>query len=122
MPAGASDYFRECTALDGDPHHELNLEAGELRKAKGGPLLGFKTLDKQRLRQVTGYCNTKGGRFKFNTEVFGVTVEFTHKGKPVKQRFRCEHAEDATPAGLNCEQEVRTIDFKAPEKLLEAYR
>jgi hypothetical protein len=121
-PAAASDYFRECTALDGEAKHELDLEANELRKAKGGPLVPFKTVEKQRLRQVTGFCNTKGGRFKFHTEVFGVTVEYTVKGKPVRQRFKCEHAEDATPAGLNCDSEVRTIDFEAPEKLRGAYK
>jgi hypothetical protein len=121
-PVEASDYFRECKALDGEATHLLDLEAGELRKAKGGPLVPFKTVEKERLRQVTGFCNTKGGRFKFHTEVFGVTVEYTVKGKPVRQRFACEHAEDATPAGLNCEKEVRTIDFEAPEKVRALYK
>jgi hypothetical protein len=118
----ASDYFRECTALDGEANHELDIEANELRKAKSGPLIPFKTVEKQRLRQVTGFCNTKGGRFKFHTEVFGMTVEYTVKGKPVRQRFKCEHAEDATPAGLTCDKEVRTIDFEAPEKVRGAYK
>jgi hypothetical protein len=121
-PAQASDIFRECKPLDGDAKHEFDIEENMLRKVKGGPVIPFKTVDKQRLRQVTGYCNTKGGRFKFNTEIFGLTVEFTVEGKPVRQRFKCEMSEDATPAGLDCDTEVRLIDFKAPEKLREGYR
>ena len=121
-PAMASDYFRECKPLGGEAKLELDIEANALRKVKGGPLVPFKIIDKQRLRQVTGTCNTKGQRYKFHTEIFGVTVEFADKGGTVKQKFRCEHAEDATPAGLKCEKEVRTIDFEAPEKLREGYK
>lgn len=122
MPAEASDVFRECAPLDGDPKRTFDIEKNELRRNKDGALITFKTIDKQRLRQVTGFCNAKGRRYEFSTEIFGLTVELMEKGKPVRQRFRCESAIDATPAGLNCEKEVRSIDFEAPEKVRAGYR
>ena len=120
--AGASDVFRECKPLDGDLKRTFDIEKNELRRSKDGALITFKTIDKQRLRQVTGFCNAKGRRYEFSTEIFGLTVELSEKGKPVRQRFRCESAIDATPAGLNCEKEVRSIDFEAPEKVRAAYK
>lgn len=100
----------------------LDAEAGVIHKKGNDQAIKYKSLDRQRLRELSGYCNTKNGRYRFNTEVYGLTVEFSDSGVRYKSRFRCELSEDATPAGLSCDREVRTIDWQAPSATIDAYR
>jgi hypothetical protein len=118
----ASDIFHECKSLDDEGVLRLDVEAGVIHRQGNAQPFKYKILEKQRLRELSGYCNTKNGRFRFSTEVYGILVEFYDDQKRYKRRFRCEKSEDATPAGLSCDREVRTIDWQAPVKLIDQYR
>ena len=119
--ASASDFFHECRPLDGDPTYTLDADWA-VRKARTGETIRPTSVDRQRLRLLSGSCNTANGRYRFSTEIYGVAVEFVDRGTMVQRRFRCELTEDATPAGLRCEREVWTIDWEAPARVYDAYR
>ena len=119
--ARASDFFHECRPLDGDRSYSLDGD-WVLRKAASGETITPASFDRQRLRLLSGLCNTWNGRYRFSTEIYGVMVEFVDRGATVQRRFRCERTEDATPAGLSCEREVWTIDWQAPARVYDAYR
>lgn len=112
----------ECKAVGSNRGFALDIEADIIRSRESGRAIPYSVLDRQRLRELSGYCNTQGRRYRFNTEVYGLTVEFDDGGTRRRLRFRCEATEDATPAGLSCDREVRTIDWRAPSNVFDRYR
>jgi hypothetical protein len=121
--ASASDFFHECEPLDGSRAYGLDA-TWVVRRADSGETIKPASVNRQRLRLLSGTCNnnTRTARYRFSTEIYGVTVEFVDQGTTVQRRFRCERTEDATPAGLSCEREVWTIDWQAPARVYDAFR
>ena len=121
VPVQASDApFKECTPLD-DKDFELDTEKWQITRSGSGKTLQFKQIDRKRLRELAGYCNTKNGRYRFKTLTYGLTLQFQENNVTITKRFRCEETEDATPAGLECGREVRTLDWTAPERFQNKY-
>jgi hypothetical protein len=111
-----------CQPAASMPEFEFDPEANVLRKQSTNVTARFSTIDRKRLRHVLGFCNAKGRRYRFSTEVYGVTLQFVDKGTWLRKRFRCTKSEDATPAGLNCDREIRMIDWQAPSRIDNLYR
>jgi hypothetical protein len=119
---GSDAPLKECRAIRNDAGFALDIEANVVRKKENSTPIQYSVLDRRRLRELTGYCITQGRRYRFSTEVYGLTIEFDDGGARRRLRFRCEVAEDATPAALTCDREIRTIDWRAPPRLSDRYR
>jgi hypothetical protein len=111
-----------CQLVASRPEFEFDPEANALRKQSTNAAARFSTIERKRLRHVLGFCNAKGRRYRFSTEVYGLTLQFVDKGTQLRKRFRCTKSEDATPAGLNCDREIRMIDWRAPSRIDNLYR
>jgi hypothetical protein len=119
---GSDAPLKECKAVGNSRSFALDIEANVVRKGESGRGIPYNVLNRQRLRELSGYCITQGRRYRFSTEVYGLTVEFTDGETRQRLRFRCEATEDATPAALTCDREVRTIDWQAPSRVFDRYR
>jgi hypothetical protein len=111
-----------CQLVASSPDFEFDPETNALRKQSTNVAARFSTIDRKRLRHVLGFCNAKGRRYRFSTEVYGLTLQFVDNGTRLTKRFRCTKSEDATPAGLNCDREIRMIDWRAPSSIDNRYR
>jgi hypothetical protein len=111
-----------CQPVASRPDFEFDPEVNVLRKQSTNVAARFSTMDRKRLRHVLGICDAKGRRYRFSTEVYGLTLQIVEKGTRVRKRFRCTKSEDATPAGLNCDREIRMIDWRAPSRVRDLYR
>jgi hypothetical protein len=118
--AQASDDFHTCKGVDHDAGLSFDAETRILSKSGQSAPIEYKTVERVRLKELSGYCNTKAGRFRFRTEIYGLTLEFGPSGNRTKRRFFCEKSEDATPAAASCDREVKTIDWQSPN--FSAYR
>ncbi len=125
QPVAASDAFHDCSQLDDGVEYTYDPVKGTLKTSKGASVT-FRRIDRTRLKVLSGYCNTKQGRYRFNTEVYGVTLEIPSpegsKAEAKKVRFRCEDIRDETPAGQTCTREVKILDSTAPDSVFEKYR
>lgn len=119
---GSDAPLKECKIVGNSRSLALDVEANVIRKTENGRGIPYNVLSRQRLRELSGYCITRGRRYRFSTEVYGLTVQFDDGGTRQQVRFRCEASEDATPAALTCDREVRTIDWHAPLRIFGRYR
>jgi hypothetical protein len=120
--AHASDFFHDCTALNASGKSVLGTKGTSLvlKSRTGGTPLQFQVVERTLLRELLGYCIGKGKRYRFRTEIYGLTLEFEADGTKMRERFRCEMLADGTPAGITCEREIRSIDWHAPS--FDSYR
>src|SRR5262245_19464403 len=99
---GSDAPLKECKAVGNARSFALDIEANIIRNIESGRGIPYQVLNRQRLRELSGFCITQGRRYRFSTEVYGLTVELDDDGTRRRLRFRCEATEDATPAALTC--------------------
>src|SRR5262245_12440751 len=122
VAARASDSFHDCGAVSRSGKYVLEAKGAShvLKSTAGGAPIAFQVIERTPLRELAGYCIGKGKRYRFSTDIYGLTLEFEVNGTKVQERFRCEMLSDGTPAGIECEREIRSIDWHAPK--FESYR
>src|SRR5262245_47353681 len=73
---GGDAPLKECNAVGNARSFVLDVEANVIRQTESGRGIPYNVLNRQRLRELSGYCIAKGRRYRFSTKVYGITVQF----------------------------------------------
>ena len=124
----ATDYIHECEPVGRDRTYQHIAQRGSaelvLQRSNSTDKINYDNMVRHTLREIVGTCtnNNAKRRYRFKTEVYGITLEFTDRGQKLTRKFRCERASDEAPAAAKCDREVRSIDYSAPESRMTEYK
>jgi len=110
--ARASDFSNNCRSADG----QYRIDDGVLKSTNNRKAIKYRTLNRRKIRHKRGYCTDnrkKNTPYQYEYQSYSLTVEFKINGKSVEKDFACELYADGLPAGLNCDREIKLLDFKA---------
>lgn len=109
----AGDYSHTCRSVDGQyVMQDEVLQTAADERSGNSRSIRYRVEDKIVLSKTEGYCLSRGQRFNYGASLYVLNISFRSQGVRNRVSMLCELAASGLPAAYDCNQDVRTLNWK----------